>query len=96
MSTFTSATRMGRSDGSGSRHSMKSSHSTHAPLSPRHKRPENDGNPQIIEQTRQYIRDFDRFVGTAATAQGLDDKMMSSDPNRVNQGWALWSSVLRS
>ena len=26
-----------------------------------HKRPENDDNPRIIEETRQYIRDFDRF-----------------------------------
>src|SRR6202140_4952771 len=27
-----------------------------------HKRPENDDNPRIIEQTRQYIRDFDRLT----------------------------------
>ena len=26
-----------------------------------HKRPENDDDPRIIEETRQYIRDFDRW-----------------------------------
>jgi hypothetical protein len=26
-----------------------------------HKRPENDDNPRVIEETRQYIRDFDRL-----------------------------------
>ena len=29
-----------------------------------HKRPDNDDNPKIIEETRQYIRDFDRLVKT--------------------------------
>src|SRR5216684_973400 len=27
-----------------------------------HKRPENDDDPRIIEETRQYIRDFDRLA----------------------------------
>jgi len=27
-----------------------------------HKRPENDDNPRVIEETRQYIRDFDRLA----------------------------------
>ncbi len=58
-----------------------------------HKRPENDDNPSIIEQTRQYIRDFDRLVETTTTAQELYDKMLELYPNRVNPGWALWSSV---
>jgi len=58
-----------------------------------HKRPENDDNPRIIEQTRQYIRDFDRLAGTTATAQELYDKMLELYPNRVNPGWALWSSA---
>src|SRR5262245_10848759 len=67
-------------------------------LSPRavvasHKRPENDDNPRIIEQTRQYIRDFDRLAGTTTTAQELYDKMLELYPNRVNPGWALWSSA---
>src|SRR5437667_5468136 len=58
-----------------------------------HKRPENDDSPRIIEQTRQYIRDFDRLAGTTTTAQELYDKMLELYPNRVNPGWALWSSA---
>jgi glyoxylase-like metal-dependent hydrolase (beta-lactamase superfamily II) len=58
-----------------------------------HKRPTNDDNPRIIEETRQYIRDFDRITGMTATAQELYDKMLELYPNRVNPGWALWSSA---
>ena len=58
-----------------------------------HKRPENDDNPRIIEQTQQYIRDFDRLAEKTATAQELYDKMLDLYPNRVNPGWALWSSA---
>ncbi len=58
-----------------------------------HKRPENEDNPRIIEETRQYIRDFDRLVEMTRTAQELYDKMLEIYPNRVNPGWALWSSV---
>ena len=58
-----------------------------------HKRPENDDNPRIIEETRQYIRDFDRLAETTRTAQELYDKMLELYPNRINPGWALWSSV---
>jgi glyoxylase-like metal-dependent hydrolase (beta-lactamase superfamily II) len=58
-----------------------------------HKRPENDDNPGIIEETRQYIRDFDRLAETTKTAQELYDKMLELYPNRINPGWALWSSA---
>jgi glyoxylase-like metal-dependent hydrolase (beta-lactamase superfamily II) len=58
-----------------------------------HKRPERDDNPRIIEETRQYIRDFDRLAETTRTAQELYDKMLELYPNRVNPGWALWSSA---
>jgi glyoxylase-like metal-dependent hydrolase (beta-lactamase superfamily II) len=58
-----------------------------------HKRPENDDNPRIIEQTRQYIRDFDHLAGTTTNAQELYDKMLELYPNRVNPGWALWGSA---
>lgn len=58
-----------------------------------HKRPGSDDNPKIVEETRQYIRDFDRLVGTTATTQELYDKMLEIYPNRVNPGWALWSSA---
>ncbi len=58
-----------------------------------HKRPENEDDPRIIEQTRQYIRDFDRLAETTKTSQELYDKMLELHPNRVNPGWALWSSA---
>ena len=58
-----------------------------------HKWPSNDDNPRIIEETRQYIRDFDRIAGVTATAQELYGKMLELYPNRVNPGWALWSSA---
>ena len=58
-----------------------------------HKRAENEDSPRIIEQTRQYIRDFDRLAETTATAQALYDEMLRLYPNRVNPG-ALWSSAL--
>ena len=58
-----------------------------------HKRPDSDDNPRIIEETRQYIRDFDRLAETTTTAQELYDKMLELYPNRVNPGWALWSSA---
>jgi len=49
--------------------------------------------PEIIEETRRYIRDFDRLVTTTSSAQELYDKMLALYPNRVNPGWALWSSA---
>ncbi len=58
-----------------------------------HKRPENDDNPRIIEETRQYIHDFDGLVEKTRTAQELYDKMLELYPNRINPGWALWSSA---
>ena len=58
-----------------------------------HKRPENKDDPKIIEETRQYIRDFDRLAETTSTARELYDKMLELYPSRVNPGWALWSSA---
>ena len=58
-----------------------------------HKRPENDDRPEIIEETRKYIRDFDRLAGTTKTAQELYDKMLELYPTRINPTWALWSSA---
>jgi len=57
-----------------------------------HKRPENNDNPGIIEETRQYIRDFDRIAGRTGTARELYDEMLELYPDRVNPG-ALWSSA---
>ena len=57
-----------------------------------HKRPGSDDRPKIIEETRQYIRDFDRVAGTTTTARELYDKMLELYPDRVNPG-ALWTSA---
>ena len=57
-----------------------------------HKRPGNDDGPRIIEETRQYIRDFDRLVETTTTARELYDQMLSLYPERVNPS-RLWSSA---
>ena len=46
------------------------------------KRPENDDNPKIIEETRQYIRDFDRLAGTTTTAQELYAEMLHLYPDQ--------------
>ena len=58
-----------------------------------HKRPESDDNPRIVEETRQYIRDFDRLAETTTSAEDFYNKMLELYPNRVNPEWALWSSV---
>jgi hypothetical protein len=63
------------------------------PVVASHKRPGNDDNPRIIGETRQYIRDFDRIAEMTTTAEELYDKMLELYPNRVNPGWALWSSA---
>ncbi len=57
-----------------------------------HKRPGNHDDPKIIEETRQYIRDFDRVAGTTTTARELYDKMLELYPDRVNPV-ALWISA---
>ena len=57
-----------------------------------HKRAGNDDDPRIIEETRRYIRDFDRAVEETATARELYDAMRAFYPDRVNPG-ALWSSA---
>lgn len=58
-----------------------------------HKRPENPDDPKNIEETRQYILDFDRLVDTTNSAQELYDAMLGLYPQRVNPGWALWGSA---
>ena len=58
-----------------------------------HKRPGNDDSPGIIEETRQYIRDFDRVAGKTTTARGLYDEMLELYPDRINPGGALWFSA---
>src|SRR5260370_1343073 len=56
-----------------------------------HKRRGNDDRPRIMEETRQYIRAFDRLTETT-TARELNDQMLSLYPERVNPG-ILWASA---
>ncbi len=58
-----------------------------------HKRPGNEDSPRIIEETRQYIRDFDRLAETTKTARELYDQMLKLHPLRMNVN-ALWTSAL--
>jgi glyoxylase-like metal-dependent hydrolase (beta-lactamase superfamily II) len=57
-----------------------------------HKRPGNEDSPRILEETRQYIRDFDRLVETTTTARELYDQMLKLYPFRLNVG-SLWASA---
>lgn len=57
-----------------------------------HKKPEKEDSPEIIEETRRYIRDFDRLATTSTTAQELYDKMLEFYPDRANPG-SLWGSA---
>jgi len=45
----------------------------------------------MIEETRQYIRDFDRIAETASTSRELYDQVLAVYPNRINPD-ALWIS----
>jgi glyoxylase-like metal-dependent hydrolase (beta-lactamase superfamily II) len=57
-----------------------------------HKRPERDDDPRIIEETRQYIRDFDRIAETAETALELYERMLALHGQRLNSGVLWWSA----
>lgn len=49
-------------------------------------------NPGIVEETRQYIRDFERLAQTTTTAIELYDGMLEPHPNRANPG-VLWGAA---
>src|ERR1700678_3467923 len=57
-----------------------------------HKKADRDDSPGIIEETRQYIRDFERVASMAATARELYDQMLEIYPDRANPG-SLWGSA---
>jgi glyoxylase-like metal-dependent hydrolase (beta-lactamase superfamily II) len=57
-----------------------------------HKKLEKDDGPRIIEETRQYIRDFERVAEMTTTARELYDKMLELYPDRANPG-SLWGSA---
>jgi glyoxylase-like metal-dependent hydrolase (beta-lactamase superfamily II) len=79
------------------RHEWISALDTIEALKPRaviagHKKPEKDDSPRIIEETRQYIRDFERVAETTTTARDLYDRMLEIYPDRANPG-SLWGSA---
>jgi glyoxylase-like metal-dependent hydrolase (beta-lactamase superfamily II) len=57
-----------------------------------HKRAIRNDGPETIEETRRYIRDFDRVAATTSTAHELYAQMLAIHPHRVNPG-ALWTSA---
>jgi hypothetical protein len=57
-----------------------------------HKRETNNDAPNIINETRQCILDFDRLIDKTSTAAELYEAMLSLYPDRVNRG-ALWGSA---
>jgi glyoxylase-like metal-dependent hydrolase (beta-lactamase superfamily II) len=57
-----------------------------------HKVPENDDDPRIIGETRQYLGDFNRLNEATTTARQLYDAMLALYPNYVNPG-SLWGGA---
>jgi glyoxylase-like metal-dependent hydrolase (beta-lactamase superfamily II) len=57
-----------------------------------HKIPENEDDPRIIAETRQYLRDFNRLDEATTTARELYDAMLELYPDRVNPG-SLWGGA---
>jgi len=57
-----------------------------------HKVPENDDDPQIIAETQQYLRDFNRLNAVTVDARQLYDAMLEIYPDRVNPG-SLWGGA---
>ena len=57
-----------------------------------HKVPENDDDPRIIAETRQYLHDFNRLNATTTTAREFYCAMLEVYPDRVNPG-SLWGAA---
>jgi glyoxylase-like metal-dependent hydrolase (beta-lactamase superfamily II) len=57
-----------------------------------HKRLGSDDSPNILGETRKYIRDFEHLAMQTTTARELYDQMLKLYPDWGNRG-ALWSSV---
>ncbi|MCM3629986.1 MBL fold metallo-hydrolase [Paenibacillus glycanilyticus] len=57
-----------------------------------HKIPENDNDPKILVETKQYLLDFNRLDKETDTALDLFHAMLKLYPNRVNPG-SLWGSA---
>jgi glyoxylase-like metal-dependent hydrolase (beta-lactamase superfamily II) len=57
-----------------------------------HKRAGRADDPKILEETREYIRDFDRIDAATSTPHELYNQMLALHPDRVNPG-VLWISA---
>jgi hypothetical protein len=57
-----------------------------------HKKPGNDDSPRILDEERDYIRDFNRLDGITTTVRELHDGMRELYPDRANPG-ALWEAA---
>jgi glyoxylase-like metal-dependent hydrolase (beta-lactamase superfamily II) len=57
-----------------------------------HKRPGAADTPNIIEETRKYIRDFDRTAANTQAALEVYHQMLGLYPDRVNPA-VLWNSA---
>jgi hypothetical protein len=57
-----------------------------------HQRAGRHDGPEIIEETRQCIRDFDRIAETASTARELYDQVLALYPDRINPD-VVWISA---
>ena len=57
-----------------------------------HQRAGRHDGPEIIEETRQYIRDFDHIAGATSTARELYEQVLALCPDRINPN-ALWISA---
>ncbi len=57
-----------------------------------HQRAGRHDGPEIIEETRQYIRDFDRIAETTSTARDLYDQVLALHPGRINPD-VVWISA---
>jgi glyoxylase-like metal-dependent hydrolase (beta-lactamase superfamily II) len=57
-----------------------------------HKRAGRADDPRIVDETRAYVRNFDRVAERTRTAGELYEQMLAMYPDRLNPG-ALWSSA---
>jgi glyoxylase-like metal-dependent hydrolase (beta-lactamase superfamily II) len=57
-----------------------------------HQRVGRHDGPEILEETRRYIRDFDRIAETTSTARDLYEQVLALYPDRINPD-ALWLSA---
>ena len=51
-----------------------------------------DSSPRHIEETREYLHDFNASLASTSTALDLYEKMLALHPNRVNPG-SLWATA---